>query len=109
MLSSALLKRNSTLLRQAVGIINKIPHKFATILTIVNNSAVQPNLENYRHHFSLYLKIKYIVVISILFFSDDVSFQNFTHQSPDIWIKNNHNKNMNSPDLIRINNQHRSR
>jgi len=30
-------------------------------LTIVNNSAVQPNLENFRHHFSQNFEIEHII------------------------------------------------
>ena len=43
-----------------------------------------------------------IVVMSLVFFSDGVPFQNLDHQSPDIWIKDNPDKNMNSPEFVRI-------
>jgi len=50
---------------QAAGIFNNIfvnfylfPHKFVTILAIVKTSAVEANLENFRHHFSQHIEIE---------------------------------------------------
>jgi len=87
------------LLRQAVRIFNKIfeklylfPHKFVTILAIANNYAIQPNLENFRHHLSLYLEMEHLVVMSLVFFTDGVMFQNRAHQWPDIRTKDNPDK-----------------
>lgn len=108
MLSSALLKKNFDFAPTSCRDNQYYFHKLATIWTIVNNSDVQPNLGKFRHHFSLDLEIEYIVVMSFLVCSDGVPFQIFAYQLPNIWIKDNPNKNMNSFDLIRINNQHRN-